>query len=172
LRSLHKRVVVPATAAEVWLAWTTAGGARTFLAPDARIDLRIGGRYEILFDPSQPPGQQGTEGMRVLSYLPNAMLSVEWNAPPELPALRAGPPAWIVVQLQPVSDGATRVVLHHLGIGDDDEGARLEAYFRHAWDLVMAWLEQRFTSGPLDWSKPPPGSRRSYDFNPADWPAG
>jgi uncharacterized protein YndB with AHSA1/START domain len=38
-RSIRQETVVPAPAAEVWQAWTTAGGARTFFAPIARVEL-------------------------------------------------------------------------------------------------------------------------------------
>lgn len=81
---LYKEVIVSATTDQVWQAWTTSEGARTFFSENAEIELRSGGKYEILFVKDNPVGQQGSEGCRVLSYLPKKMLSFEWNAPPEL----------------------------------------------------------------------------------------
>jgi len=43
MRQLLKSVLVSAGRAQVWNAWTTAEGARTFFAPDARIALELFG---------------------------------------------------------------------------------------------------------------------------------
>jgi len=97
-RVIRKETTVDAGVAEVWDAWTTPTGVRTFFAPDARLELSIGGPYELLFDQEQEPGKQGSEGCRVLSYLPHQMLSFDWNAPPQFPAIREQR-TWVVVQL-------------------------------------------------------------------------
>ena len=55
---LEKAVLVEATLQQVWRAWTTVEGVKTFFAPDARIELRPNGRYEILFDLDAPEGER------------------------------------------------------------------------------------------------------------------
>ena len=50
-RAIETEVIVPASLAEVWDGWTTAQGVATFLGPRARIELAVGGPYEIYFDP-------------------------------------------------------------------------------------------------------------------------
>ena len=45
-------VDVEADLAEVWNAWTTEEGIKTFLGPACAVELRPNGRYEIYFDPS------------------------------------------------------------------------------------------------------------------------
>jgi len=87
-RVVRKEVRVNASIEKVWKAWTTNEGATRFFAPKARIELTIGGRYELYFDLRAPKGSQGGEGCRVLSFLPMEMLSFEWNAPPEFPMVR------------------------------------------------------------------------------------
>jgi uncharacterized protein YndB with AHSA1/START domain len=89
-RRIDKQIVVAAPREAVWEAWTTSGGAGTFFAPRAHIELKLGGAYELLFssDEEAPPGSQGSEGCRVLGYLPGEMLAFEWNAPPEFPRVR------------------------------------------------------------------------------------
>jgi uncharacterized protein YndB with AHSA1/START domain len=77
--SIHAEVVVNAPQSEVWLAWATDEGARTFLAPKTNIDTRIGGPYEIFFNPADD--RMSTKGMKVLSYVPGEMLSFEWCLP-------------------------------------------------------------------------------------------
>jgi uncharacterized protein YndB with AHSA1/START domain len=153
MRPIEKRVAGAACRGDVWRAWTTATGAQTFFAPAARVDLRIGGRYEMLFDLEAPEGERGSEGCRVLSYLPEEMLSVEWNAPPEYPSLRAAH-TWLVVQLRELAPANTEVRLTHLGWGEGGEWEQVRAYFERAWDLVLARLAYRFAHGPLDWDDP------------------
>src|SRR5512136_1989706 len=69
-RLLEKEVLARAPAEEVWRAWTTLDGIRQFFAPDARLEIRPNGPYEILFDLDAPPGRQGAEGCKVLSFVP------------------------------------------------------------------------------------------------------
>ena len=45
-RIITGEVIVPAPRNAVWDAWTTPAGARTFFAPQCKIDLRPGGAYE------------------------------------------------------------------------------------------------------------------------------
>ena len=154
-RILDKQVVVAAPVAAVWRAWTTHEGAATFFAPRAKIVVAIGGAYELYFDPSAPAGQRGSEGMRVLSFLPERMLSFSWNAPPKFPRLRGGTEhTWVVVTLQPEGARRTRVTLSHLGWRRGGEWPQLHAYFDRAWGLVLARLQRRFEKGPIDWKNP------------------
>ena len=87
-KTVHGEIVVNAGLEEVWNAWTTEAGAKTFFAPACNIDLRPDGPYEIFFNPDAPPGERGGEGLRVLAAQPMQMFSFTWNAPPSLPEVR------------------------------------------------------------------------------------
>lgn len=152
---IDKTVEVDAAPGEVWGAWTTSEGARSFFAPDANIELAVHGRYEILFDLDEVPGRRGSEGMRVLAYLPGEMLAFEWNAPPSLPEARDGARSFVVVEIDAIAGERSRVRLRHLGFEHVPQGEAVRAYFVPAWDAVMGWLEHRFRVGPIDWSAPP-----------------
>lgn len=153
--SITKEVVVPATRAEVWRAWTTDEGVRTFLAPSSNVKLAIGGPYEIFFAPDAPPGQRGGEDLKVLSYLPMEMLSFDWSFPPSIPSLReAGARTWVVVTLADAGPGQVRVRLTQLGWQSGGDWDKSYNYFQHAWDIVLGRLEKRFASGPIDWNAP------------------
>ena len=64
------------------------GGARSFFAPACNIDLRVGGAYEMFFNPEGEPGSRGGEGIRILAIQPKKMLAFTWTAPPHLPNAR------------------------------------------------------------------------------------
>lgn len=154
MKRIEKSVIVAGSRADVWKAWTTTEGAVSFFAPKANIQLEIGGSYELFFDLDQSPGLQGSEDMRILSYLPERLLSFEWNAPPQFPNVRAQR-TWVVVEFNDLGRNAAEVRLTHLGWQSGDEWDQAYAYFDHAWDMVMFWVMKRFADGPIDWSNPP-----------------
>ncbi|MBM3268308.1 MAG: SRPBCC domain-containing protein [Candidatus Sericytochromatia bacterium] len=150
LEHITKTALVQASPAAVWEAWTTEAGARTFFAPDARIDLAVYGRYEMLFDLEAPEGSKGGEGCKVLGWQEPRMLAFSWNAPPHLADVREMKTA-VVVLLVPAGEGATEVRLTHVGWGEGGQWDEAYAYFDVAWDIVMRRLARRFATGPIDW---------------------
>ncbi len=140
-RKLVKEVVVNAPVDELWNAWTTAEGVTSFFAPKAKIELQVGGAYEVFFDVSAPQGMRGSEECRVLSFLPREMLSFEWNAPPSFGKLR-GQKTRVVIEFDEVAAGWTRVKLTHLGWGEGDDWDGVYDYFDQAWSGVLASLKQ------------------------------
>jgi len=152
-RGIRKEAVVPAGRSEVWRAWTTAEGARAFFAPDARIELRPRGPYEIYFNPEGSEGLRGSDGCTVVAFRPEEFLVFTWNAPPSIPTIRNGKrKTRVEVRLEPEGDGRTRVTLLHTGWGKGEDWDRTYEYFERAWDVVLDRLQQRFERGPIDWS--------------------
>jgi uncharacterized protein YndB with AHSA1/START domain len=155
VKAVHGEIVVNARLEEVWNAWTTEEGAKTFFAPACYIDLRPDGPYEIFFNPDAPPGERGGEGLRVLAVQPMQMLSFTWNAPPSLPQVR-GQRTHVTLRFTPEDEGRTRVTLYHDGWGSSGEWNEAYAYFTQAWnEVVLPRLKYRFENGPVDWEDPP-----------------
>ena len=125
-RVVSKTVVVNATRDQTWDVWTTRAGITSFFAPDAKVEARVGGPFQIYMDPDAEPGAKGADDMRFMALQPKAMLSFDWNAPPHMPLVRAQR-TFVVVRLEAVTDNTTRVTLTHTGWG---EGAE--------WDLFRA----------------------------------
>jgi uncharacterized protein YndB with AHSA1/START domain len=158
LDPLRLEALVPASLADVWRCWSTPEGAQTFFAPHVEIELALHGRLEVWWSPDAPPGQRGAEELRVLAFVPERMLAFEWSAPPQFARARAER-TFVVVELEPLEGKGTRVVLHHVGFAEEArkrpelaaEWREVREYFQGAWPTVLAALEQRFRSGPLDW---------------------
>jgi uncharacterized protein YndB with AHSA1/START domain len=165
-RAIDKQVQVPASVDEVWAAWTTREGIVGFFAPDARVEARIGGPFEIYFDPLGAPGSRGADDMRFLALQPKRMLSFDWNAPPHLPEARAQR-TFVVVRLAPQGDKLTLVSLHHTGWGDGGQWDQAYTYFDRAWGNVLANLKKRFESGPQDWAPWLEQLRKMHEAAPA-----
>lgn len=154
MKAIRDGVTIDATPLEAWETWTTKRGLQSFLAPQARIQLRIGGAFEAFFDPEAPKGSRGAEGTKVLSFVPEEMLSFSWIAPPEYPEVRAVK-TWVVVQFEQVAPRRMRIALVHLGWREGGQWDEVFHYFTRAWRTVLARLEYRFEVGPVDWKHPP-----------------
>lgn len=151
---MRKAIEVRASPAEVWKVWTTKEGLQSFLAPQVRIDLEVGGAFEPLFELDKPPGSQGGEGLQILSYVPHEMISFTWSAPPEFLTIRSHYHTWVVVRFRTVTPERTRVSLDQMGWGTGEKWDRVFAFFDRAWDVVLARLAHRFETGPVNWQNP------------------
>lgn len=151
-KAIDREVIVPAKVEAVWQAWTTSEGIKTFFAPDARVELRVDGPFEVYINPYAAPGMKGADNMRIIGFQPQRMLSFTWNAPPHLPEARANRTV-VVLRFEPVGDSQTRVTLHHIGWGEGGEWDKAYDYFGQAWPNVLASLQKRFTTGPVDWTE-------------------
>jgi uncharacterized protein YndB with AHSA1/START domain len=151
-RALDKEVTIAATLDQAWEAWTTREGITGFFAPDARIEPRVGGPFQIYMDPGAEPGLKGADEMRYMALQPKKMLSFDWNAPPSLPEARQQR-TFVIVRFEPVSATSTKVTIHHVGWGDGGEWDKSYAYFDRAWGFVLGNLKSRFEKGPRDWSE-------------------
>ena len=149
-RSVDKEVVVAASLDDAWDAWTTREGIVSFFAPDARVEARVGGPFQIYMDPGAAPGMKGADDMRFLAIQPKKMISFDWNAPPSLPEARVQR-TFVVVRFIEVAEKSTRVTLHHTGWGEGGEWDKAYAYFDRARGNVLGGLKTRFEKGPQDW---------------------
>jgi len=142
IRSLSKEVEVGAPRREVWDAWTSDDGVKSWWGPPrSNVELRIGGPFEIFFSLEEPEGLQGSEGCRVLAYVPGESFSFTWNAPPHLPLRQVN--TWVVLTFSEASAG-TIVRLVHTGFLEGPDWDDYMAYFDRAWDSVLDLLREHW----------------------------
>lgn len=148
---LHKEVEVAASLEDIWQAWTTTEGVNTFFSPNAKVELRVGGPFEIYFLDDNPYGTKGSEGCKILSYLPLKMLSFDWNAPPQFAKLR-DKHTQVILFFEEIEPGKIKIDFSQYGWGIDEDWDKLYDYFDKAWSYVLGNLHKRFAKGPIDWS--------------------
>jgi uncharacterized protein YndB with AHSA1/START domain/predicted enzyme related to lactoylglutathione lyase len=130
----------------LWWRWTTHEGLKTFFGRDNKIELNPGGSFEIYFLKDNPYGLKGSEGCKILSYLPKEFLSFSWNAPPQFPDVRnAEYKTWVVVGFKQMGDMKTEIKLTHTGWPKDERWAPVNDYFDKAWDSVLDNLSKHDT---------------------------
>jgi uncharacterized protein YndB with AHSA1/START domain len=150
---LTASTLLKASRKEIWDAWTTAQGIKSFLAPDCKIDFRVGGAYEIYFDPQADPKDRGSIGSVILAIQPLEMFSFSWCNPPSLPEIR-----WqythVTIRIREVSARQRQVILLQDGWGSGEDWEKAYQYFRHAWqEVVMSQLVKRFEIGSINWDE-------------------
>jgi uncharacterized protein YndB with AHSA1/START domain len=160
-KSINYEMNIPAPVKDLWKAWTTEQGVKSFFAPECKIELKPGGAYEMLFNKEAPPGEQGGEGMIILAIQPEKMLSFTWNSPPTLPDVR-GQMTHVTLRFTESNTGESRLHFVHDGWGEGGEWDQSFDYFIRAWgEVVLPRLKYRFEEGPIDWNNPPMLSSRS-----------
>lgn len=154
-RTIKLEIVIKAPAEKVWWAWTTREGIKSFFAPDCNIELRVLGKYEILFAPSAPAGLRGAEGNLVLAIQEGKMLSFTWDAPPSFPEIRKQRTS-VVITLVRLDQNTTRLVFRHTGWGQGEDWTKVHDYFVGAWgEVVLPYLKHSLEVGPIDLKNPP-----------------
>ncbi len=137
-KSLTKTVHLPCTLETLWKRWTTHEGLLTFFGRDNKIELIPGGTFEIYFLLENPVGMRGAEGCKILSYLPQKMLTFSWNTPPGFSAQRAsGYYTWVVLFFDAIDESTSSITLAHYGWPDDENWIPIYDYFDKAWDVVL-----------------------------------
>ena len=152
-RMITETITVKAGIADVWNAWTTTEGIKSFFAPDANVEARVGGPFQIYMDPFAPPGMKGADDMVFLAVQDKKMISFTWNAPPSLPEARKQRTV-VIVRFVSRGDLLTDVTLNHVGWGEpaaDNEWGKAHDYFTKVWPNVLKNLKKRFDDGPVNW---------------------
>jgi uncharacterized protein YndB with AHSA1/START domain len=122
--------VVEAPVDAVWAAWTTNDGLKSWLAPHASIDLRIGGLMRTNYNAAGVLGDAQTIENTILSFEPERMLSIKVTKVPEgFPFPTAVQDMWTVMYFEPDGESQTRVRVVSLGFGADEESQQMRAYF-------------------------------------------
>ncbi len=145
-RVLEKEVTVDASLDEVWHAWTEVEGLAAFFSKQSRVELRVGGAYDMFLNIAPDHhGKRGSEGCKVLSYLPKEMLSFELTFPPSIPSLRdSNAKTHVVLRFDPIGERRVRVRFAQLGWQAGEDWDAGYAYFDKAWDGVLEKLQDRF----------------------------
>ncbi len=134
---------VDAAPEDVFKAYTTSEGWKSRLGVESKIDLRIGGPFEIYFSMTPPPGERGSEGCQVLAYEPGESVTYSWNAPPKF-AMARTKRTWVQFSVREDSKGGTLVRLVHAGFGAGEEWDQVYEYFKNAWPRVLGGFRESF----------------------------
>jgi uncharacterized protein YndB with AHSA1/START domain len=151
-RSIVTEALIDAPIAEVWGAFTTADGWRSWAVPFAAIDWKVGGLIETSYDPAARAGDPNNIHNRILAYLPHRMLAFRAErAPPGFKHVELLPGLHSVVEFEPIDGRRTRVRLIGLGYREGAGYDELLQFFEKGNTWSLQQLAKRFKDGPVDW---------------------
>jgi uncharacterized protein YndB with AHSA1/START domain len=130
--------LIPANQKSVWEKWTTRKGINSFFGSESKIELTLGGSFEVYFNMDIEYGLRGSEGSIIISYLPYEMLSFTWNAPPSIMEVRnSSHKSWVVIFLDKIDELTTELKFTHYGWLEGASWDESFNYFTKAWEYVI-----------------------------------
>lgn len=139
-RVIHEQITLNAPPEKVYQLWTTEQGLISFFAPECKIEIKPLGAFEMYFLLNNKYGDKGSEGCKVLSFVPNRMLSFTWNAPPHLPLARKELSTVVVIFFHDAGNNKTNLELFNHGYPEGGEFDLALEYFKKAWVNVLESL--------------------------------
>lgn len=145
-RMIEVDAVVSVSPEKAFDFWISADTAKEFFAPRAVIEPKVGGRYEMAFEPDKDPqGREfGTYGCRILTLDRGRHLCFQWRGPPWATEMNVEPlPTKVDVRFAPAKGLASRthVTLIHSGYGTGANWDKSRAYFERGWRRVLDRFE-------------------------------
>ena len=137
--------VLAAPVDAVWAAWTTSDGLRSWLAPHAEIELRIGGLMRANYNAQGVLGDPQTIENAILSFEPKRMLSIKVaKTPRDFPFPNAIAAMWTVMYFEPIERDRTRIRVVGLGFQATDESQKMRAFFERGNAATVEQLQRHF----------------------------
>ena len=137
--------VVEAPVEQVWAAFTTGEGLRSWLAPHAEIELRVGGLMRTNYNAQGQLGDPQTIENAILSFEPQRMISIKVSkAPANFPFPNAVRQMWTVLYFGSAGPSRTTVREVTLGFGTDSESQRMRDFFDQGNATTLSQLQRHF----------------------------
>lgn len=154
MKKIEKNLIVNAPIQKVFEDVSTSKGIKKFFAPHSKIDLTINGKFELSFDSQSYESRfKSSIGMKILSFVPDKMLSFEWNNPKDLKSILEDK-TWVTIFLDEVTNLQTKIKLIHIGWEEGKDWDEAYNYFVRFWDIILFRLQDYYNNGPVDWNNP------------------
>lgn len=147
---IHQSIRLPTSPETAYSYFTENALLESFFTVKARVEPRVGGAYELDWDPEGPP-VQSTTGCRITALTPGRMLAFDWKGPPPHDQIMNGadPLTHVVMMFHPTGsphEPETEVNVVHSGWGSGDQWAAARAYFERGWQSVLNALDKTVRS--------------------------
>lgn len=122
--------------------FTVNAKLQTWLTEVAEVELRVGGRYELFWEPDDRENNS-TIGCRITAFEADQFLSFEWRSPKQFKhfANQADPLTHLVVIFNPVQ-GGSQIHLIHSGWRSSPEWIEAMQWQERAWRVAFDTLEK------------------------------
>lgn len=146
METLEFQVEIASNKELVWFAWTQTDRIVKWFAPDANIEARVGGAFELFFDPTNHD-HLCTKGCTITLLEPMERLGFTWRGPDEFDIMNHEDSLTSVLVTLSEDNGVTRVLVEHTGWGQGSEWEKARAWHQMAWNQVLGSLKSALESG-------------------------
>lgn len=140
-------VEIDASVDDVWKAFTTTEGLKSWVAPLADIDFKVGGKWRANYNKDGELGDSATIENTILCYDPKRMISLKATGFPEsFPFADAAKETWSVFYFASVSSSKTKITVVGLGYNDSEQSKKMRSFFetanKYSMDQLSAALKK------------------------------
>ncbi|MGA9534192.1 MAG: SRPBCC domain-containing protein [Anaerolineales bacterium] len=145
---IHQTAQLDCSPAEAFRYFTENEKLETFFSVEADVDPRIGGKYELSWDPDHKPNDS-TVGCQITALEEGRLLAFDWKGPTEFASImnESDPLTHVVLFFYPDPSGGCQVHLVHSGWRKGEDWMAARQYFDSAWSMVLGALKQEGNGG-------------------------
>ena len=148
---IYQAVKLPCDVARAFEMFTVNGELEKWLAVKADVEPRVGGKYELFWNPAEPEFDS-TLGCRITALEPGKLLAFEWKGPKQYSDFmnECEPLTHVTVAFVPAEEeGEPRTEVHlvHTGWRGTDEWEEARQWFVRNWEGAFKALEKQFAGG-------------------------
>lgn len=143
---LQLSIVVPININETWKLFTTDEGLKKWIAPVAKIDMKIGGSIKTNYDPDKTVDDTTSIKLDIVNYIEYEMLTLKVNLnnnfPPE--AKREDKNLQEILQFVKVDDNKTKIISSMVGWGQGSHWDKTYSFFEKGNDWTYKEILKLF----------------------------
>jgi len=137
--------VVNAPVEKVWKAFTEKSVIEQWMVAKTELELKIGGTWRTSYSKDSNLNDDTAIHHTILAFDPGRMLAFRTIKTPKNFPFPAITNTWTVVYFEPAGTGKTRVTVRMMGLEDDDQGAKMRAFFergnRTEFDALAKYID-------------------------------
>jgi uncharacterized protein YndB with AHSA1/START domain len=141
MSELRYETTIPETVEALWKEWTDQTKITKWFSPEANIEPRLDGAYELFFNPSDHDSMS-TKGCRITEFEPRSQLMFQWKGPDQYAQLMNAPPETHVEVTFSPKGPDTVMTITHTGWGQGSEWQGAREWHDRAWQGVIADLKE------------------------------
>ncbi|MFQ5981525.1 MAG: SRPBCC domain-containing protein [Candidatus Heimdallarchaeota archaeon] len=125
--------IIPVSVESLWDAWTNNDVITKWFSPEANIEPRVGGPFELFFDPADH-SHESTQGCVLTRVEEKNVLEFTWKGPGQFAEVMNDPASLTTVKVEFSGEAeTTRLKLEHKGWGTSPD-----------WDDARRWHEEQW----------------------------
>lgn len=143
-----KEVTINAPLNLVWYAWTISERVSEWFAPEAIVEAKEDGAYELYFIPGNRTGMN-TMGCKITKFINERELHFTWKGPDQFEAIMNKENELTTVKLnfESINENSTKLILEHTGFKDNEDWIEAINWHQMAWEGVLGSLKSSLEKG-------------------------